>query len=341
MIVVRWLLVVVLAGCYRPAPQEGAPCSALGECPTPLHCISGTCRAEASDAAPDDAPAPGDAPFDTALDAPDGPTGVCSTPPTAAWSAGLVIPGLSAANALDGTPEMRSDLLELYFKSSRNGTQDIWRTSRATGTGAFGAPAIVPELSSNFNDGSPALSPDGLTIYISSDRSGTMGFNDIWRSTRASLAAPWSTPVRVAELSSAAEDEGLTILPTDRVAYFHSNRSGPVRLYRTTRASSTDPWGAPTEITEIANSDYENPWVSSDDCRIYLQAFRNGSGGAGDIYLVSRATPTAPWGPPVKITPPSGADFDADPWLTPDEHVMLFATGGATINNLDVYISNR
>ena len=345
MIAVRWLVaamtVVVATGCYRPAPLEGTPCSALGDCPAPLQCDRGVCRVTPVDGGTGDVSgdaAPIDAPM---IDAPDGPIGICSTPPAGAWSMAAVIPGLSTPAVLDGTPEVRSDLLELYFKSERNGTLDIWRSSRATGTGPFNAPVYVAELSSSFHDGSPALSPDGLTIYISSDRTGTTGFHDIWKATRTSLTGAWSPPVRVPELSSTAEDEGLTILPNDRVAYFHSNRGGPYRLYRATRSSPTAAWGAPVEITEITNGDYENPSVSSDDCRIYTQAYRNGTGGAGDIYLSSRATPTGPWGAPVKILPPSTADFDADPWVSPDERVMLFATGGATTNNLDIYIATR
>ena len=332
-------LTAVLAGCYRPAPQEGAPCSTLGDCPSPLRCDRGTCRAEPGDAGgTDDTSPPGDAP---AVDAPDVAPGVCTNPPSGTWSAGVVIPGLSTASVLDGTPEMRSDLLELFYKSERNGTLDIWRSTRTATGSTFTGPVYIAELSSNFQDGSPALSPDGLTIYISSNRAGTIGFHDIWKSTRASLTASWSTPVRVAELSSVAEDEGLTILPSDRVAYFHSNRSGSYRLYRTTRGSPAEPWGPPAEITELPSGEYENPWVSADDCRIYMQAYRNGTGGAGDIYLASRATPTGAWGAPVKIMPPSNADFDADPWLTPDERIMLYATGGATTTTLDLHIANR
>lgn len=341
---VRWLVVavtVLVGGCYRPAPQDGAPCSALGDCPSPLRCDNGVCRAEPADGgAGADAPL-GDASIDAPMvDAPDAATGMCSTPPSGAWSAPLAIPALAAPGTFDGTPEMRSDFMELYFKSERNGTLDIWRSSSSI-AGTFGAPMLVPELSSAFDEGSPALSPDGLTIYISSDRTGSIGFNDIWRSTRTSLTGAWSAPVRVPELSSAADDEGLTILPDDRVAYFHSNRSGSFRLYRTTRGAPTAPWGPPMEVPIIATGDYENPSVSADECRIYVQAYRNGTGGAGDIYLLSRTTPSGLWGSPVKLLPPSSGDFDADPWVSSDERLMLFTTGGATINALDIHISSR
>jgi hypothetical protein len=62
-------LVLVLAGCYAPTPQPGAPCSSSGECPQGLVCspASTTCELRAIDAGHPDAP-PRDAP-DAAIDA--------------------------------------------------------------------------------------------------------------------------------------------------------------------------------------------------------------------------------------------------------------------------------
>lgn len=48
-----WLALVLVAGCYRPAPQEGTPCSERSECPSPLQCDRGVCVREAVDAATD------------------------------------------------------------------------------------------------------------------------------------------------------------------------------------------------------------------------------------------------------------------------------------------------
>ena len=49
-----WAALVLVAGCYRPAPEEGTPCSPLGECPSPLTCSSdGRCVREGADAPSD------------------------------------------------------------------------------------------------------------------------------------------------------------------------------------------------------------------------------------------------------------------------------------------------
>src|SRR6188768_2277762 len=42
-----WLL--VLAGCYHPSVQAGAPCVDDGDCPSALRCVERTCGGAASD----------------------------------------------------------------------------------------------------------------------------------------------------------------------------------------------------------------------------------------------------------------------------------------------------
>lgn len=39
----RWLVGVLIAGCYNPSPKAGAPCSVTSECPAPLVCELGVC----------------------------------------------------------------------------------------------------------------------------------------------------------------------------------------------------------------------------------------------------------------------------------------------------------
>jgi hypothetical protein len=65
---VRWAVVVgiLVAGCYSPTPQEGAPCAMNGACPDGLRCIDARCVSGAppdgsTDAAIDTADAPADA----------------------------------------------------------------------------------------------------------------------------------------------------------------------------------------------------------------------------------------------------------------------------------------
>ena len=63
------------------------------------------------------------------------------------------------------------------------------------------------ELNTVALDGCPIESPDGLSLYIASNRSGGLGGIDIWVARRASRAAPWGAPMNVgAPVNSAAND---------------------------------------------------------------------------------------------------------------------------------------
>lgn len=63
------------------------------------------------------------------------------------------------------------------------------------------------ELNTPSLDGCPIQSPDGLSLYLASNRPGGKGGLDIWMATRASTSAPWGAPQNLGEpVNSAADD---------------------------------------------------------------------------------------------------------------------------------------
>ena len=90
-------------------------------------------------------------------------------------------------SAIDGHPVVSQDGLRIYWSSTRpdGGAQggnktDIWTATRSSTAGAFDMATRVPELSSTSNESPSWLAPDGCTIYLQSDRSGTLGAQDIF-----------------------------------------------------------------------------------------------------------------------------------------------------------------
>lgn len=64
-----------------------------------------------------------------------------------------------------------------------------------------------PELNTPALEGCPFQSPNGLSLYLASNRPGGKGGLDIWMSTRTSTSGPWSAPVNLGEpVNSAADD---------------------------------------------------------------------------------------------------------------------------------------
>jgi len=63
------------------------------------------------------------------------------------------------------------------------------------------------ELNTPFQDGCPIQSPDGLSLYMASNRPGGQGLLDIWVAHRESTDDPWGAPENLGEpVNSAADD---------------------------------------------------------------------------------------------------------------------------------------
>ena len=84
----------------------------------------------------------------------------------------------------EGDPVVTADGLTIYFRSNRPATPlgfNIYVATRASVADPFGAATLVPNVSSDGDDGPSSISADGCRLYLSSDRAGT---NDIYVATR-------------------------------------------------------------------------------------------------------------------------------------------------------------
>jgi hypothetical protein len=130
----------------------------------------------------------------------------------------------------------------LYFTSNRPapagfGAADIY-VSRLGADGSFGPAVLVRELSSPSGDARPAIRADGLELLLHSNRPGPppscpavspnpSGGQDLWVSTRASVADPWSCPVNLGSVVNSASNDLQAALSDDaELLFFSSNRPG-------------------------------------------------------------------------------------------------------------------
>jgi WD40-like Beta Propeller Repeat len=63
------------------------------------------------------------------------------------------------------------------------------------------------DLNTSSLDGCPIQSPDGLSLYMASNRPGGKGGLDIWVATRTSASDPWGAPVNLPEPINSAVDD--------------------------------------------------------------------------------------------------------------------------------------
>jgi hypothetical protein len=100
---------------------------------------------------------------------------------TSAWGTPALISELGSAT-IDADPAPSPDERLLVFSSYRPGSlagSNLWYTVRASKSLPWGPPQPVPDLNTDDDEGDPAMSSDGCTLYYSHNAPAAPNF-DIW-----------------------------------------------------------------------------------------------------------------------------------------------------------------
>jgi hypothetical protein len=134
----------------------------------------------------------------------------------------------------------------LYFISNRpggRGDRDLWQTTRSW-DGTFSVPVNVTELNSTASDSRPGIRRDGLELFFTSQRIGSVPSptgapsSDLWSAVRGSTAESWSVPFNLGSLNTSALEAAPTLSKDALSLFFNSDRPGGfggLDLYVTTR----------------------------------------------------------------------------------------------------------
>jgi hypothetical protein len=95
----------------------------------------------------------------------------------------------------DSRTTIRRDGLEVIFGSFNRpggfGLQDLWVSTRQDTEDPWSIPVnLGPTVNTEFQEGGPALSRDGATLYFHSNRPGSFGLLDLYVTTRTNLREP-------------------------------------------------------------------------------------------------------------------------------------------------------
>ena len=231
--------------------------------------------------------------------------------------------------------------------------------------GAWGAPAnLGPVVNSSYNDNHPAISKDGLSLYITSGRPGGVNganllqFEEIWVSQRASPDADWGTPVNLGPAinSIGANTGSPTFTPDGHRMYFHSNRPGfcgLADLYVARRHDKRDDlsWGPAENIGCVVNgpANDNGPTYFEDETTgittLYFTSTRLGGPGDYDIYASTSVGDDGEFGPAVLVPELSATGRDTRTAIRRDGLEMFLSSDGAGrvggIGSQDVWVSTR
>jgi WD40 repeat protein len=210
-------------------------------------------------------------------------------------------PGTLLANinqsGTDATPFLADSGLTLLLASDRfttPGFNDLVIATRASLSDAFSTPTPIANVNSPGVELSPQLSEDGLRLYFSSDRSNSN--RDIYLATRPARSATFSTPARVSGLNGPASDFGPALGTDELEAFIASDRpggAGSMDLWRAVRATRSDAFGTPQNVTELNGAGYDtDPRLSADGSELFFSSSRN-----GDQVLWSARRPCVTFAP--------------------------------------------
>jgi hypothetical protein len=277
--------IVLVSGCFRPDAAEGIACSDQGACPEGQLCS-----------------------YD-----------VCTLASSFVWDQPRILHELDEAEGAQD-PSMTEDRLTIVWSSTRSGgagSDDLWMATRQTTDEPFGDITNLADLNNDSSDTTPEISPDGSTIYFTSDRAGD---NDIWTSTKGADGS-WAAPMRVGELSRHGSDETEVALTPDGLIVFLVRDD---EFFQATRPSVTDAFGELTPIPELDIGDQpSSPTIGDHAGVVYFH-----SGEPREIF-VSRLLPDGSYSVPQPVHELDTADRNADPFITGDERHMLFNRGSS------------
>lgn len=164
---------------------------------------------------------------------------------------------------------------------------------------------LGPVVNSRFDEGSPCVSADGLSLYFDSLRPGGSGRWDIWVTTRKTIKSPWRAPQPLGPPVNTSAGESGPCLSADGLSlYFASDRRGgygDFDIWAATRRSTDDPREAPTNLGPSINGPaYDNhPSISADGLTLYFDSRRPslvGGWRGQDLYVAQRSSTADAWG---------------------------------------------
>jgi len=249
-------------------------------------------------------------------------------PPPYRFDAPRLLAELDTTTYANQNPTLTGDVLDIYFTSNRGDTAaDVWTAHRASRSDPFEPPMLVAEASSPLYETSPAISVDGLSLYVGSDRDGTTGGLDIWVATRSDRNATWSALENLTALNSTMNDIPRPPGQHGLVMPMASERdvTGGYRTFLAVRPDVNQPFDGMVLVAGLVGGDILADAFLSDDGLTMFYAAASG-GAKPDMYVAWRASTADRFSLPTPLTDLNTAADERDPWLSPDGTLFYFTS---------------
>ena len=203
------------------------------------------------------------------------------------------------------------------------------------------------ELNTPALDGCPILSPDGLSLYMASNRPNGHGGLDIWVAHRSGADQPFGAPENLpAPINSASDDfcptplRGKRLLFVSRRATGESCGMGDIYI---TRQNPAHGWREPTHLAcapEGPNSalDEQGPSLVEVDGAPQLYFSRSSATVPGDVFVSEQ------FGPATAVNELNTPGNDIQPNVRKDGREVVFSSNHAhpgAQGGQDIYVATR
>lgn len=201
------------------------------------------------------------------------------------------------------------------------------------------------ELNTPSLDGCPIQSPDGLSLYMASNRPGGLGGIDIWVAQRASTIEPWGPPANLGEPVNSGADDFCPTPVRGGGLFFVSREALPAScgladIYFT-RRNSVHGWSEPVNLGCSADG---GPNTALDEMgpsyvEVGGRALLYFSSGP-DIYLSERQA-DGTFGPGAPVAELNSPAIDIQPNVRKDGLEVVFASNRRAGTDQDLYGATR
>ena len=248
--------------------------------------------------------------------------------------------------------------IKLVLLAAIIGVSSLTALAEARDFSAWGTAQKIDEIDGNsselntpFVDGCPIQSPDGLSLYMASNRPGGAGLLDVWVARRESRNAPWGAPENLGEpVNSAADDfcptpiRGGGLFFVSREALPGSCGMGDVYF---TRYHPTRGWSEPRNLgcaPAGPNSalDEQGPSFVRVGRKATLYFSRSSATVSGNIFASERLAPWrfGPAAPVAELNDPVANDIQ--PNVRRDGREVVFSSNRTgTLGGQDVWVATR
>jgi hypothetical protein len=204
-------------------------------------------------------------------------------------------------------------------------------------------------MNSPYFDAFAALSPDELTVYFVSNRSGSgnPGPDDekLYVATRSVVGAEFSPAATLSAVDSPTDLEQHPFPSADGLELYWSDGA----ILSATRATTTGAFANPAKLSLMVPSPLPagasgfegTPALSRDGLDLYLTTAWLNAGS--QLFTAHRSAEGQPFGAfsPLTTVNNTNASYDSYPRLSPDSRVLYFVSNRVNANTQSVYVATR